>query len=669
MSALRYVEIIRGLGLGGAETLLAERLKASIESQELRPDEVRVVNTYPSESHFTSAICAQGIAVHDVASPRALVRYLRRLADTDPQAQIIVHSPAPAFVVKLLKALRQLSNQVIEVTHSTTHRAPYLLANKLLARQVTLNIPVSQEVAEAPTAASFPVQRASHGGVDIRRFADWREREGQAWVERIREEHGIGEGLLLVAIGNLREAKGHRYLVEAMSRPELAHAHVVICGAGPLHDELSGLAASLGVSERLHLLGKVDDAWRYLVAADVQVHPSTAEGLPVTLMEGAALGCRQVITDIPGTQEFKRLTPGVEVVAPRNAQELTDGILRAAARPKPEPSGYWDIRRHADEILTAARSLAPSQDRSILMIDAYQAPEFISSWRRAGIAYQDALTHVSTPLRAVRRLTLPRSQRVAEWWYRKAAPAIREADLVIINALSLTMRMPAYVKRINPNCRCVLWYWNTVTPQTDPSQVDPATCEMWTFDPGDAQAYGMSYAGQYYFDDLVEPSTEPTSDAFFIGLAKSRHSEIEQIGRELTRNGLKPSFHLVYDGHRRDQPRPFESKRMRYGQVLAAIRASRCLVEVSKLGQSGLTLRPLEAVFHRKKLIVTDPGITRFDFYRPENVYLWGTDERSLAEFFATGYLDLDPEVIDRYRLANWLQRIVSGTPLPLETS
>lgn len=269
----------------------------------------------------------------------------------------------------------------------------------------------------------------------------------------------------------------------------------------------------------------------------------------------------------------------------------------------------------------------------------------------------------------MRRLTLPRSQRVAEWWYRKAAPAIREADLVIINALSLTMRMPAYVKRINPNCRCVLWYWNTVTPQTDPSQVDPATCEMWTFDPGDAQAYGMSYAGQYYFDDLAEPGTEATADAFFIGLAKSRHSEIEQIGRELTRNGLKPSFHLVYDGHRRGQPRPFESKRMRYSQVLAAIRASRCLVEVSKLGQSGLTLRPLEAVFHRKKLIVTDPGITKFDFYRPENVYLWGTDERSLAEFFATGYLDLDPEVIDRYRLANWLQRIVSGTPLPLETS
>ena len=102
MSALRYVEIIRGLGLGGAETLLAERLKASIDSQELSPDEVRVVNTYPSESHFTSAICAQGVAVHDVASPQALVRYLRRLAASDPQAQIIVHSPAPAFVVKLM---------------------------------------------------------------------------------------------------------------------------------------------------------------------------------------------------------------------------------------------------------------------------------------------------------------------------------------------------------------------------------------------------------------------------------------------------------------------------------------------------------------------------------------------------------------------------------------
>ncbi|MDO4784059.1 MAG: glycosyltransferase [Propionibacteriaceae bacterium] len=667
MSTLRYVEIIRGLGLGGAETLLAERLKASVESGDLRPSEVCVVNTYPSETHFAPAIQGLGIRVHDAARPLDLVRYLRGLATSDPQAQIIVHSPAPALVVKLLKALHRLPNQVIEVTHSTTHRRPYLLANKVLGRQVTLNIPVSQEVAEAPTAASFPVQRASHGGVDIRRFAEWREREGASWSQRMRQRHGIGDRLLLVAIGNLREAKGHRYLVEALSLPGLEDAHAIICGAGPLHDELRGLADGFGVSDRLHLLGKVDDAWRYLVAADVQVHPSTAEGLPVTLMEGAALGCRQVITDIPGTQEFKRLTPAAEVAEARNATALAQAIVRAAARPQPEPSPYWDIRRHASEILTATRSLAPSEDRGVLMIDAYQAPEFIGSWRRAGISYQDAVKPVSKPLRALRRLTLPRSQRAAEWWYRDAAAAIRDADLVIINALSLTMRLPAYVKRINPGCRCVLWYWNTVTPQTDPAQAAGTGCELWTFDPGDAIAYGMSYAGQYYFDDLVEPSAETTTDAFFIGLAKNRHTEIEQIGRELARHGFTPDFHLIYDGEGRNQPKPFASKRMSYRQVLSAIRASRSLVEVSKLGQSGLTLRPLEAVFHGKKLIVTDPGIAELDFYRHENVYLWGADERTLAEFFATAPVEVAPEVADRYRLANWLQRIVSGTPLPLE--
>jgi glycosyltransferase involved in cell wall biosynthesis len=97
------------------------------------------------------------------------------------------------------------------------------------------------------------------------------------------EELGISTSApLLLAIGNLYPVKGHRHLISALSILGRSHpqTHLAIAGRGDLLPELEGLAANLGVADRVHFLGLRADVPQLLASADIFVLPSVSEGLP-----------------------------------------------------------------------------------------------------------------------------------------------------------------------------------------------------------------------------------------------------------------------------------------------------------------------------------------------------------------------------------------------------
>ena len=49
--------------------------------------------------------------------------------------------------------------------------------------------------------------------------------------------------------------------------------------------------------------------------------------------------------------------------------------------------------------------------------------------------------------------------------------------------------------------------------------------------------------------------------------------------------------------------------------------ASRCVLDSAQAGQLGLTIRVLEALGAKKKLITTSPEVKRYDFYCEDNIF------------------------------------------------
>lgn len=139
-----------------------------------------------------------------------------------------------------------------------------------------------------------------HNGVDIDIFSN---QDGKVK----RSEFGIPEDTVVIGnVGRLAEAKGQRYLLEALAvlKDKFPMIRLLIAGDGPLMKELKGYAETLGIKQNVLFLGMRRDIPALLSVMDIFVLPSLWEGLPNALLEAMA-GSRPIIAaDIPAFREI-----------------------------------------------------------------------------------------------------------------------------------------------------------------------------------------------------------------------------------------------------------------------------------------------------------------------------------------------------------------------------
>ena len=112
---------------------------------------------------------------------------------------------------------------------------------------------------------------------------------------------------LLLYHGGFLADRGLPELIAVLARPELAAAHLVLLGEGPLAPRLRELAAGPGVAGRVHLLPAVppDELLPWVASADVGVMPNQPRTLnerlstPNKLFESLAAGLPVVSSDFP----------------------------------------------------------------------------------------------------------------------------------------------------------------------------------------------------------------------------------------------------------------------------------------------------------------------------------------------------------------------------------
>ena len=150
----------------------------------------------------------------------------------------------------------------------------------------------------------------------------------------IRASLGIRQRHLLVNVKRLHPLAGQRYLLEALGEVIRTHpdTRLVICGTGPLLDELKGIAQANGVQGHVTFAGLVDNQLiaRYDAAADAFVLPSLLEACPTVALEALATGTPVVTSDNPGGVELGEIFGYDVTVVPReNPLALARAIIAA----------------------------------------------------------------------------------------------------------------------------------------------------------------------------------------------------------------------------------------------------------------------------------------------------------------------------------------------------
>jgi glycosyltransferase involved in cell wall biosynthesis len=207
--------------------------------------------------------------------------------------RIVLEGDTPARGLRYRLALRRWIDAV--VLNADAMRAPVLAGDARLAPERVLTI---------PDGVAVPVRRAPEGAV--------------------RRELGIDPGARVVgSIGRLASQKRYDRLVRAVAT-QGARTHLLLAGEGPELESLRGLAAELGIEDRVHLVGFRDDVGDVLAAMDVFAISSDREGMANAMLEAMRAGVPVVSTSVSGADEA--LGGGAGVVVERAAPALADAI-------------------------------------------------------------------------------------------------------------------------------------------------------------------------------------------------------------------------------------------------------------------------------------------------------------------------------------------------------
>jgi glycosyltransferase involved in cell wall biosynthesis len=136
----------------------------------------------------------------------------------------------------------------------------------------------------------------------------------------------------IVTVGRLESQKNQKLLIEAFAQiaKDFPEDNLRLYGDGELRQSLAGLAASLGISNRISFMGACMDIQDKIKDARIFVLSSDYEGLPNAVMEAMALGIPVISTDCPcgGPRLLIKNNINGILVSTGNKEELTQAMRR-----------------------------------------------------------------------------------------------------------------------------------------------------------------------------------------------------------------------------------------------------------------------------------------------------------------------------------------------------
>lgn len=224
---------------------------------------------------------------------------------------------------------------------------------KWAARRADANIGVSKALVERMQGWGLAHEKlhVMRNGVDLLRFRPLD-------PSQTRGELGLTGSPLLLSVGNLVDLKGHDLVIEAVGRLQsvLPDVRLAIVGEGPERNRLRSVAIRLGVDDKVHFAGRVeqDELARWYSAADMLILASSREGWANVLLESMACGTPVLATTVGGSPEVVAHPDAGALLASRDAVSIAHGVsqLWASCPPRDRVRIYaerfsWDATTRA----------------------------------------------------------------------------------------------------------------------------------------------------------------------------------------------------------------------------------------------------------------------------------------------------------------------------------
>ena len=253
----------------------------------------------------------------------------------------------------------------------------------------------------------------------------------------------------------------------------------------------------------------------------------------------------------------------------------------------------------------------------------------------------------------------------------------KEYDYVFfIKGESISASNVRRLKQFHPEANFIIYHWDSIANNSNAQNLLPYFDRVFSFDKIDCERLGLHFLPLFYTPDYANIpyyDKEIKYDMLFVGTTHSdRYKLVKRIEEQIIKMGALclrwfycPSKLLYYkmkiqDSYLRQIPvHTFHFKPMSKELLLQLYAGSRIIIDVQHPKQTGLTMRCIETLGAKRKLITTNYYITEYDFYNPDNILVVDRNLPYVPEkFLNEPYRDTPKEIYESYSIKNWLSSI-----------
>lgn len=248
--------------------------------------------------------------------------------------------------------------------------------------------------------------------------------------------------------------------------------------------------------------------------------------------------------------------------------------------------------------------------------------------------------------------------------------------VLIVRAEAFTPVAMKLLKNSYPSAKCILYLWDSVR-NTNTAAIFPYFNNVLSFDKRDVAEHHLKFRPLFFINHYKEISVLQGRDidVLFIGNVHSdRFTFVKGFEKELKENGFCTYFYFYLPSrlqyYRMKLTNPsfksahisdFNYKAIPSSKAAAFMGRSRVSLDAQHPAQTGLTMRTLEVLGAKRKLITTNQDIKNYDFYNSENILVVDRIKPKIDfDFIRSPFVDIPSEIYERYSLQTWIDDLFS---------
>lgn len=197
----------------------------------------------------------------------------------------------------------------------------------------------------------------------------------------------------------------------------------------------------------------------------------------------------------------------------------------------------------------------------------------------------------------------------------------------------------------------------------------PLFDRFFVFDPKDLNKNTLPLTNFYFNSETTNTTITEEYDLYFMGsFIKKRMPQIEVFIKKAKKLDLKTNF-LIYCPDEVERSKyPYSeikylSEHINYNENIEELKKSKVVIDFLNGTHDGLSFRIFEAIQFDKKLITNNPSIKNYDFYQPNNIFVWDTENFDGIEEFLNSEYIISPKIKEKYSFKNWIHYVLNKPP------